>query len=145
MPDYTITSGDVVGAALKTLVTVLTPATRRAKLKKVIIGSSGTPADNAAKFQVRRITTDGTGTAATPGPVEVADPAALCTAKVNYTVEPTYVAGSLLEIDLNQRATIQWFSMDELEKVVAAISSGLGLQMVAGPAVAYNATLGYTE
>jgi hypothetical protein len=35
--------------------------------------------------------------------------------------------------------------MDELDKVVAAISSGLGLQMVAGPAVAYNATLGYTE
>jgi hypothetical protein len=145
MPDYTLTSGDVVGAALKTIAAVLTPATRRAKLKKVIIGSSGAPADNAAKFQVRRITTDGTGTAATPLPTDVAETAALCTAKVNYTVEPTYIAGSELEIDLNQRATIQWFSMDELEKIVCALSSGIGLQMVAGPAIAYNATLGYTE
>jgi hypothetical protein len=145
MPDYTIISGDVTGAALKTLLTLITPATRRARLKKMIIGFSGAPADASSKFQLKRFTTDGTGTAATPNPNDVGEPAALCTSKVNYTVEPTYTTTVGPEIPLNQRATLQWFAVEEPEKYVIAISTGLGLQMISGPPVATNATFVYTE
>ena len=147
MPIYTIVSGDVTGAATKTILSLIAATTRRGRITGILIGSSATPADNAAKFLLRRFTADGTGTGVTPLAVDPAESTAILTAKTNYSAEPTYSTGSLLEIALNQRATFQWFPTEEKEKLVVPATSGngIGLQMVSGPTVAYNVTFVYEE
>ncbi len=140
-------SGDVTGGASTTLIAIHNTATRRAKLIQVIIGCSGAPADNAAKFAIRRITAaDGTSSAGTEFSADGVEGAPVIVATVNYTVEPTFTAGNLVEISLNQRATIVWNAPLGGEIAVdVATTNGIGLQMIAGPALAYNATLVWDE
>jgi len=70
---------------------------------------SSAPADQAMQVFVQRFTAAGTNTAATPQPMDPADPAATATAGKNNTVEPTYTAAQILfHCALNQRATHRW-------------------------------------
>lgn len=98
MHQYTATTeGDVSlsAATAKTLVQVSTPASRRAALKEVAVGFNSTTTSHAPVLvQLRLQTTAGTGTARTPIAEDAADPAALCSSAVNFTVEPT--GGSIL-------------------------------------------------
>lgn len=89
---YTLRSGDValVAATAKTVLALITGATRRAKVKELTIAfSSTTQTDAPVLVELVQFDTDGTGTAATPVAVDRADPAAIATAKSNYTAEPT--------------------------------------------------------
>lgn len=140
-------SGDVTGGANTTLIAIHNTATRRAKLLQIIIGCSGTPADNAAKFALRRVTAaDGTSSAGTELAADGVEGAPSVVATVNYTVEPTFAAGNLTEMSLNQRATIVWNAPLGAEPAVdVGTANGLGLQMIAGPAVVYNATFVWDE
>lgn len=139
-------SGDVTGAANKTIISITASATRRPKLLQLIIGCSGTPADNVAKIAIRKFTADGTGTAGTTFQADSADGAPSVTTKVNYTVEPTYAAGNVAEIDLNQRATVVWNSPLGAEPSVAlGTANGIGIQMVSGPTLPYNVTAIWDE
>lgn len=141
---YSVAFGDVTGAAGKTLLSILSAATRRPRLIQVIIGCSGAAADNVAKFQIKRITADGTGTAVTPQACDAGDGAATCTAKGNYSAEPTYESGNGIEIALNQRATLVYNVPVAYQAAVGA-GAGIGVLMVAGPALAYNVTAIYEE
>lgn len=144
----TVCSGDVTGASTKTLLSVLSTTTRRPKILQVTIGCSGSPADATAIFSLRRITADGTGTAATPQQVDSADGAPVVTAKSNYTIEPTYATGSLYDIPLNQRVTVIWnppFGPPPAPEVSGGTVKGLGVQMVSGPALAYRVTIEFEE
>lgn len=144
--DCTVVSGDVTGASSKTLLSILSTTNRRPKIKQLIIGSSGTPADAAVKIAIRRITSDGTGTSVTPKALDAAEGTAACTAKANYSAEPTYEAGNLAEISFNQRATVIWEPPPGGEPACpTGAGNGLGVQMLAGPAVAWNVTLVYGE
>jgi hypothetical protein len=63
-------------------------------------------------------------------------PAAILTAKTSYSVEPTYAAGFMIPIGINQRATYTWFPITEAEKFMTNLTAGagLGLQSISGPA-----------
>jgi hypothetical protein len=130
-------SGDVQAASFpKTMIALLNTASRRAKLVGVIIGcSEASPTDTMAKFAIRKITADGTGTTGTPLQVDSADGAPVITARVNYSVEPTYAAGNLAEIDLHMRNTMVWTppTQDAVPAAALGTANGLGLVMLAGP------------
>jgi hypothetical protein len=143
-----VVSGDVAGAATKTLLSVLSATDRRPKLKQIIIGcTDGTPADNHVRFALRRMTADGTGTAVTPMPHDPGDGATpTCTSKKNYSAEPTYAAGNLAEFGLHQRAT-GVFEPPPGAVWTCAIGSGpgLGLQMLSATVKNYNVTFIFEE
>jgi hypothetical protein len=139
-------SGDVTGAASKTVVALISSATRRPKLLQVIIGCSGTPADNVAKVAIRKFTADGTGTSGTTFQADSSDGAPSVTTKVNYTVEPTYTSGNVEEISLNQRATVIWNAPLGAEpSVPIGTSNGIGVQLISAPTLAYNVTMVWDE
>ncbi len=144
----TVQSGDVAGAATKTILAVLASATRRVKVKQIEISCTDTPADNTAVFKVGFITADGTGTARTTVAVDSADGAPSCTAKKNYTGEPTYATNDLDRIGLNQRVTAIWnppFGGEYATNLSGGANLGIGVQMVSGPATNYSVTIHWEE
>lgn len=103
---------------------------RRAWIYDVLFGVDGTPADNAMSWKMDRQTTLGTGSAAVPAPLDTADAAALITATVNHTIEPTVTAATqLIEVGVNQRASYRWVASPGGELVVPATNlAGIGLR-----------------
>src|SRR5438309_3681817 len=137
---YTIGVSGFAAAATKTAVSIVANASLRAKLIKIILGQTSAPAstDASSEWQLRRITSDGAGTAtsATPAQADPLGPAATITGRINYTVEPTYATGFLLPIAINQRATFSYSVVTEGEKYMTDLttSHGLGLQCISAPA-----------
>ena len=143
-----VSSGNVTGAAAKTILCLLASATRRVALKQVVIACTDTPADATAVFKIAFITADGTGTGVTGVPVDSADGAASCTAKKNYTGEPTYSSTLLDTIGLNQRVTLIWNAPFEGEfktNLSGGTNLGIGIQMVTGPALTYSVDAQWME
>lgn len=105
-------------------------ATCRPKIYDVLIGSSGSPADNAAEYLFQRMTTAGTSTGFTPVALDPADPASLSSAGFTYTsAGPTLTANAyLLEIGMNQRQFVRWIAAPGGELVIpATASNGIAL------------------
>lgn len=129
MPDYKA-SNELAGTkqaiastykSLMTLSAASAVALRRIKVDDVFMGVEGTPSDQAMVWDISRITAAGTGTAATPNPNDMADPAALTVCNVNLTAEPTVTAASnLLPAAVNQRASIRFVPTPGKELVVPA-------------------------
>jgi hypothetical protein len=137
MAKYGMSNGNAGSAqnlttTYKTLwdLTAATGATtlRKAWVYDLTFGTDGTPADNTVTYKVDRQTTTGTRSAAVPAPLDSGDAAALITAGVNTTIEPTVTAATqLLEIATNQRATYRWVAAPGGELVVPATNTaGLG-------------------
>lgn len=129
--------------------TVVADATRprRGKFYDIVIGSEASPADNAFKWIVGRVTAAGTSTGVTPSPIDPADAATESDAGENHTIEATYTAGlTLLSIGLNQRATFRWVAAPGGELVYpATASNGLGIGTPTASTVAVTATVHYEE
>lgn len=82
---------------------------QRFKLEEFLIGTNGTPADNAMTCDVSRMSADGTATSITPTKLDGADGAFLGLATANHTVEGTVTAASReAGWGFNQRATMRW-------------------------------------
>ncbi len=104
--------------------------TIRPRFFEFIVGTTGTPADNAIEYRFGRFdTADGTGDALTPAAIDQGDPAALGVAQGNHSTEPTYVSGEeSFIIGLNQRATFRWIASPGREFVApASATEGFGL------------------
>lgn len=101
---------------------------RKAWIYDVTFGADGTPADNSITWKIDRQTSTGTRTTGVPAPLDTTDAAALITAGVNTTIEPSVTgATQLLEIAANQRATYRWVAAPGSELVVPATNvAGLG-------------------
>ena len=95
-------------------------------------GNFGAPADQVTVYTIGRITTDGTGSAVTPSPLDAADRASKCTCLENHTAEPTYTSGGeLLEMPLNHRATFRWVAAPGGEFVTPATdNNGIGMKAI---------------
>lgn len=136
-----VSSGDVTGAATKTILCILASTTRRVQLVQLTISCTDTPADATAVFSVGFITADGTGTGVTTVAVNSADGAPGCTAKKNYSGEPTYATNRLWRIGLNQRIALVWNAPYDGAWQTGLSGGGgnigIGIQMVSGSAVAY--------
>lgn len=117
-----------VAAAYKTALRITGGTTVRPKLYDLLIGASGTPADNALVWALMRLTVAGTDTSLTPTPLDPADVAARATAGENASAEATFTAGSeLLELPINQRASYRWVASPGGELVIpATAAAGIG-------------------
>lgn len=106
----------------------------RFQVYDLVISAGGVaPADNAAEYQLKRLTAGGTVTAFTPVAIDPADPATLLTLTTagcgfSASGEPTYTANSqLLDIGVNMRATFRWVARERSEIIAPASTNGLGL------------------
>ena len=106
----------------------------RFQIYDMIISAGGVaPADNAAEYQLKRLTAGGTVTAFTPVALDPADPTTLLTLTTagcgfSASGEPTYTANSqLLDFGVNMRATFRWVARERSEIVAPASTNGLGL------------------
>lgn len=78
-------------AVAKSVIEIIAGSTVTARLTAITFSFDGSASGNNAKCEILRATGTGTGTAYTPlrGNGEAQNRAALCTAKINDTVEPT--------------------------------------------------------
>jgi hypothetical protein len=144
---YAIIGDQGVGTDV-TLATLTGTTGVRPSIYDLTIGCSAAPGDTATRFLVQRHTDPGTSTAITPRPLDPNDPASVCSAGSNHTVEPTYTANViLLDINVNQRATYRWVAAPGGElKIPATASNGLGLKSSASTGTAeHRTTLHFDE
>jgi hypothetical protein len=146
MANYTVaneSTQQATAAAFKTQIAAFCGATpRRGVLYDYFVGfNQSPPADNEIEIDIARMTVDGTGTAFTPNPLDPADAAALTTAKIGYTAEPTVTANSFLDyFVVNQRATVRWLAAPGSELIwPATAANGLVLR---AKSAAYTGTIG---
>lgn len=112
-----------LSTSYKTLValTAATATLKRAKVYDVMVGTDGTPADNAVVYDISRQTAAGTSTAATPTALDPADAASGTVGSVNFTAEGTITAASsVFSIAMNQRASYRWVAAPGSELVIPA-------------------------
>lgn len=77
-------------ATAKTLVQLVTPSTRRARIVEFAIGfSSVTATDPTVLMEFRLQTSAGTSSAGTISKTDTLDPAALASTNITFTAEPT--------------------------------------------------------
>lgn len=121
---------------------------RKAAIYDISFGADGTPADNYLVYKADRQSTVGTGTSATPTPLDAGDAAALITGNVNSTIEPSVTANTqLLEIPVNQRASYRWVAAPGGELIVPATNTtGIGIRAKSASYTGtINAALHYWE
>lgn len=136
-----VTATTYISAILATGAPVTAP--RRGKIYDLLIGTNGTPADNAVEFDISRITTISTavaaGTLITPQPLDPADAAATSVVTANSTGSPTVSIQNILYVGINQRASYRWVAAPGSELVWPATSSnGFALR---GRSPGYTGTL----
>jgi hypothetical protein len=143
--DIAINSQQNLTTTYKTLLslTAATGATtlRRVWIYDVMVGTDGTPADNAVNWIVNRQSTVGTATSHVPAQQDSADAAALITANVNNTIEPTVTDQTgLVQLGVNQRASYRWVAYPGGELIVPATNTnGIGVR-AKSPAYTSTAT-----
>lgn len=137
MAQYNITnlqagSQQSLSSTAKTIasLTAATATLRRAFIYEVIMGAAQVPnaADCEIVWDLVRISTLGTGSAATPSPLDSADAAAGTVGTVNNTVEPT-VGVSLDAIALNQRNSQRWVARDDKSRLVVPATNLNGIAL----------------
>lgn len=133
---YAAVGPSASGSGPNTAVAVVAAATVRPAIYEVMAGSSTTPADQTFQLVAQRFTAAGTGTSVTPEPLDASEAAALSTAAVTHSAEPTYTSGkSLLDVSINQRATFRWVAAPGGElRAPATASNGIGVKNQASSA-----------
>lgn len=120
----------VMSAAFKTqlALSAATATLRRAWMYEWEVGADGAPnaVDCAIVWDFSRSSTLGTGTGATPSPLDTADPAAGSVSTVNMTVEPT-IGVSLMSVALNQRNSQRWIARDEKSALIVPATNLAGI------------------
>lgn len=120
----------VMTATFKTLLqlSAATATLRRSWVYEVEVGADGAPNANdcAIVWDFSRSSTIGTATAATPSPLDLADPACGSVCNVNHTVEPT-VGVSLMSLALNQRNSQRWIARDDKSALIVPATNLAGI------------------
>lgn len=135
----------LVAATAKTVLQLGTPATRKAWVKEVGISfKSVTLTDIPVLVQLFRQSTAGTATANTPSPDIEGQPAALCSANENATVEPT--TGVLVrEWYVTPVGGTLVYQLPLGDEVEMAVSKFLGLVVTAAQAESCRAYFKFNE
>lgn len=119
------TNGTNTASSTAPLFDLVGAATVRPRVYEVISGSDATPANQAAKFAIQRITADfGTPVAVTPVKLDPGDPASLCLFSTPGGTAPTVTANStLLQWAHNQQATFRWVAQQDSELIIPATAN----------------------
>lgn len=136
MRGFTVSGPAETGTANKTAATVIASATVRPRLFEFLVSILTAPngTDQQLNFALQRFTAAGTaGSSPTPVPSDPADVAAVATAGITHSAEPTYTAASaLMNQCMNQRAMFRWVAAPGYEFMApATAANGLGLKNVA--------------
>jgi hypothetical protein len=136
MKKYAVMGLSASGTSLKTAGTVIGTAAIRPLTSEVTVGVRTNPnaTDQQVNFQFGSFTAAGTaGSAPTPKPLDLVDPvAAVCTAGITHSAEPTYDTTYFLDTDLNQRGLFRWVAEIGFELgVAAATTKGVAGKMTA--------------
>lgn len=128
---YSVVCNDAGGSSPQTLANIIGSSAVRPRIYEFNVGTHATPADQASDITLNRTTTAGTaGSSPTPAPLDNQEVAAVCTAGIAHSVEPT-LSTLLFQCGLNQRASFRWVASPDSEFIGAATSSnGLGLRRV---------------
>lgn len=122
-----------LATTFKTLAAVwsVTTGLSRGRAVALQVGADGAPnaTDCQIVYAVERMTADGTGTAATPAPLDPGDVASRKTSKANYTAEGTY-ATIIWSRSINQRASMQWAAQDNDAMLMWAATNLVGLVLL---------------
>lgn len=149
MPDYNVgtpVAGVAVTAATaKTVLSIITGATRRIRIKELTVGASSVTSTHAPMLvELVQFDTDGTGTSNTAiVPLDPAETAAISTSKHTYTAEPTTpVVKKHWRVPPSGTLILQ----NPLgEEEVLAVSKVMGLRITAPDNQTVNANLKFAE
>ena len=133
---YTVNGPSATGTANKTAVTLIGSTSVRIRLFEFTVGLTTAPnsTDQQLEFGVGRWTTSaGTaGSSPTPLAIDPGDVAAVATAGITHSAEPTYASTYLMDQAMNQRAMFRWVAVPGFEFVnPATATTGLGLKNIA--------------
>jgi len=123
---YSVSAGGIAAQNSATVpqAQIVGAATIRPKIYDLVIGSSSTPADQAAQMKLARSSTASTGgTAVTPSPIDPGDPASLASAMVAPSMSAPTLGVTLLQWAQNQRATFRWVAAPGKELVIPATAN----------------------
>lgn len=137
---YMVNGPSASGTANKTAVTVIASSTVRPRIYEYSVGLTTAPnsTDQQLEFAAGSTTTTGTaGSNPTPKPNDPGDVAAVATAGITHSAEPTYAATYFDDQAENQRAMFRWVAVPGYEYIIAATASNcFGLKNVAITAAA---------
>lgn len=156
MPNYSVTNSTATGGnaqqsmttTYKTLCAVaastgilnapVNPGLKRGKVYDVLIGTNGTPADNAMEFDIIRTTNVGSSmvwlgslsSISSALSLDLADPGCSSYVLINSSAETNItVTSEVFYVGINQRASYRWVAAPGSELVWPATSSaGLALR-----------------
>jgi hypothetical protein len=107
MAEYTLQLTRTASATLGVGAYQCTATLRRTRLHGFTLGSHATPADNAFRWLIERVSTAVTGDSVTPQKCDPADGDAAFDAAENLTANGT-TGSDLRNVPLNQRVTFRW-------------------------------------
>lgn len=147
---YAVNGPSATGTANKTAATIVGSTSVRPRLYEFSLGLTTAPnsTDQQLEFGVGRFTAAGTaGSAPTPLAIDPGDVAAVATAGITHSAEPTYASTYLMDNGENQRAFFRWVAVPGLEFIAPATSAnGIGAKNIAIAASSIVlATLMWTE
>jgi hypothetical protein len=137
MKKYAVGGLSASGTANKTAFTLISSSSIRALGSECTFGVRTNPnaTDQQVNYQVGSwATSAGTaGSSPTPKPLDLIDPvAAVTTAGITHSAEPTYDATFYLDTDINQRGAYRWVAEIGFElAATAAATKGIGGKMTA--------------
>jgi hypothetical protein len=133
---FSVVMSDAGGATPQTLANIIGSTAVRPRIYEFDVGCNATPADQSSILILGRTTAVGTaGTSPTPQPLDNQEVAAVCTAGITHSGEPTYAATYLYQLPLNQRASWRWVAAPDSEFIgTASASNGIGIKHITGTA-----------
>lgn len=137
---YSVTTGTlaVTASATKCFAAIITGATQTARIVQVAVSFDGASALTAPAVEIVRYVTDGTGTAYTPLKYngEGQNRAALCTAKTNYSADPT--TSTVVESYFVPNSAGQFWQLPLGRELYVPVSTALGVRVVTVAGVTGN-------
>lgn len=149
MKTYKINGLSASGTGPKTAGNIIGSSAIRALLNYLLFGFRTNPnsTDQQVECAVSNTTAAGTaGSSPTPKPDDPQDVAAVATAGITHSAEPT-LGANFMDFDLNQRASKEWAANDGREIAGAATASnGVSSRMVAvSNALVMSCVMGWRE
>lgn len=142
---YALSIASQAQTAAKTIMEIAAPADAIVTVERISIGQTSFDTSENLGTTVQRVTTTGTGTATTPRPLEVGDPAFGGTCETNSTIEPTYDAnGILYEFGWNVLSGLLWTPADDDELIALSPSGLVGVNIDVAPSASMNFSYGAT-
>lgn len=150
MKYYTVNGLSASGTANKTAANIIGSTAIRPRLRSIKFGFNTAPnaTDQFVQVQVGNTTAAGTaGSSPTPKPRDPQDVAAVCTAGITHSAEPTYGSTFFEDFALNQRAFYHLqYEPEQGPCGAATASNGVGVKLTAvTAAMVMSAVVEFTE